>query len=260
MEASRATLMAERADTIGVDEQIKQMDEVAVRLREQRAEIEARLNAAQHERGRLDASLAQCALASADKPAVEKEIASARRSEEIYKQLVGAFGRQGVQALIIENVVPEIQEHANELLSRLTDHGMKIAIETKRAAKSKGAGEIETLDIIVSDSIGTRALELYSGGETLRISFALRIALSKLLARRAGARLQTLIIDEGFGSQDATGREKLVQAIHEIKADFDKIIVITHVEDLKDEFPSRIEVLKTPLGSQVTVIAGGITG
>ncbi|MEK7787276.1 MAG: hypothetical protein AAB658_17890, partial [Chloroflexota bacterium] len=78
-------------------------------------------------------------------------------------------------------------------------------------------------------------------------------ALSRLLARRAGAQLQTLIIDEGFGSQDTQGRERLVEAINAIQDDFQRILVITHLDDLKDAFPARIDIIKTPQGSQISV-------
>ena len=62
---------------------------------------------------------------------------------------------------------------------------------------------------------------MYSGGEAFRINFAIRIALSKLLARRAGAQLRTLFIDEGFGSQDADGtRPSSCDAINKIQSDF----------------------------------------
>jgi exonuclease SbcC len=62
-----------------------------------------------------------------------------------------------------------------------------------------------------------------------------------------------LVIDEGFGSQDAMGRQRLIEAINLAHADFAKILVITHMEELKEVFPTRIEVEKTPNGSSVTV-------
>jgi len=99
-----------------------------------------------------------------------------------------------------------------------------------------------------------REYEMFSGGEAFRINFAIRLALSEVLAQRAGARLQTLVIDEGFASQDEGGRQRLVEVINLVKEDFAKILVITHVESLKDAFPSRIEVEKGPRGSQVKII------
>ncbi len=67
----------------------------------------------------------------------------------------------------------------------------------------------ETLDIQISDGAGVRDYEMYSGGEAFRVNFAIRLALSEVLAQRKGARLQTLVIDEGFGSQDIQGRQRL---------------------------------------------------
>jgi exonuclease SbcC len=112
----------------------------------------------------------------------------------------------------------------------------------------------ETLDIQISDSAGTRDYEMYSGGEAFRVNFAIRLALSEVLAQRAGARLQTLVIDEGFGSQDAQGRQRLIEAINLVRADFAKVLVITHIDELKDAFPNRIDVEKTERGSTVQVI------
>jgi exonuclease SbcC len=74
-----------------------------------------------------------------------------------------------------------------------------------------------------------------------------------MLARRAGARLQTIFLDEGFGTQDPRGRESIVDAINAITDEFALILVITHIEELKDQFPTRIEVVKGTSGSTFTV-------
>ena len=95
---------------------------------------------------------------------------------------------------------------------------------------------------------------LVSGGEAFRVNFAIRLALSEVLAQRAGARLQTLVIDEGFGSQDVQGRQRLIEAINQVRGDFAKILVITHIDELKDAFPTRIEVEKTDQGSSIRVL------
>lgn len=177
----------------------------------------------------------------------------ASKEEEIYRRLAGAFGKEGIQALLIELALPYLEAEANRLLGRMTDNRMHLKIETQRETK-KGETR-ETLDIKVSDELGTRDYDLFSGGEAFRINFALRVALSKLLARRAGAPLPTLILDEGFGTQDASGREKLVEAISSIQEDFNKIIVVTHIEELKEAFPVRIEVIKTSAGSTLSQVS-----
>ncbi len=183
---------------------------------------------------------------------LERELQAVLKEQGIYADLVLALGKNGMQAMLIDTAIPELDEHANSLLTRMTDGRMHVKLEMQRPKRS-GGGMAETLDIKISDELGTRSYELYSGGEAFRINFALRIALSRLLARRAGARLQTLVIDEGFGSQDVDGRDRLVDAIKAIQDDFEKILVITHIAELKDVFPVRIEVSKTPAGSVIAL-------
>jgi ATPase involved in DNA repair len=173
---------------------------------------------------------------------MHKQLEQRKEELEDYAFLSEAFGKKGIQAIIIENAVPEIESEANRILSRLSDNKMHVALVTQQRTK---AGTIsETLDIVIGDDVGTRDYELYSGGEAFKINFALRIALSRLLARRAGARLETLIIDEGFGSQDDESREKLVRAIRSVQSDFAKILVITHISDIREMFPVQIQATK----------------
>jgi exonuclease SbcC len=172
-----------------------------------------------------------------------------------YKLLDRAFGKDGVPALLIEQALPEIETRANELLERLSEGNMSVRFVTQSAFKDKKRDDLkETLDILISDGSGARDYELYSGGEAFRVNFAIRLALSELLAQRAGARLQTLVIDEGFGSQDALGRQHLIEAINMVRQDFAKVLVISHLDELKEAFPNRIEVEKTEGGSTLRVV------
>ncbi len=171
-----------------------------------------------------------------------------------YRQLERAFSKDGVPALLIEQALPQIELKANEILDRLSGGSMSIRFDTQVAYKDRRREDLrETLDIRISDSAGIRDYEMFSGGEAFRVNFAIRLALSEVLAQRAGARLQTLVIDEGFGSQDALGRQRLIEAINHVRRDFSKILVITHIDELKDAFPTRLEVEKTDRGSTVTV-------
>lgn len=171
------------------------------------------------------------------------------------KELERAFGKKGVPALLIEQSLPQIEAHANQVLERLSGGAMSVNFLTQREYKDSRRDDLkETLDIQIRDQAGVRDYEMYSGGEAFRINFAIRLALSHVLAQRAGARLQTLVIDEGFGSQDAMGRQRLLEAINLIRGDFKKILVITHIDALKDAFATQLYVEKTPSGSRVNLI------
>jgi exonuclease SbcC len=187
----------------------------------------------------------------ARKAALELRLAQQRVERAKYEELRLAFGKNGIPAMIIETAIPELESGANRLLNRMTDGRMSLMLTTQREKVTGGVAE--TLDIQIADELGTRAYEMFSGGEAFRINFALRVALSQMLARRAGAQLRTLFIDEGFGTQDEEGRNKLVEAITAIQEDFDLILVITHIDDLRDSFPVHVQIEKMGDGSHISV-------
>jgi DNA repair protein SbcC/Rad50 len=172
-------------------------------------------------------------------------------AQAVYDELREAFGKNGIPTMIIEAAIPELEQTANELLASMTDGRMHLQLKTQREKVTGGVAE--TLEIEISDELGTRSYEMYSGGEAFRINFALRVALSQVLAGRAGAHLRTLFIDEGFGTQDEDGRNKLVEAINAVQDKFAMILIITHMEDLRDAFPVHVIVHKTNHGSRITV-------
>ena len=212
------------------------------------AEIIGRRDSLRTHRAEEQAWLRRCLELEEERAGMLAARSEASDRKSAYEQLATAFGKGGIQALLIEQAIPELETYANDILGRVTEHRMSLKLETQRERRG-GGDPRETLDIRISDELGTRSYETYSGGEAFRIDFALRIALSRLLAHRSGAPLPTLFIDEGFGSQDAAGLERLVEAIQAIQDDFQKILVITHIEELKDRFPVRIEVTKTLAGS-----------
>ncbi|MBI2263310.1 SMC family ATPase [Candidatus Berkelbacteria bacterium] len=182
-----------------------------------------------------------------------KELKETLEGLALLEQLVLAFSQNGVPALIIEKTLPVLEEETNFLLEKISTGRFKVAFQTKRARKS-GEGEIETLDIVISDEKGERPYEMFSGGEAFRINFAIRVALSKLLAGRAGVKLKFLVVDEGFGSLDSAGQEDIIAAINAIKEDFAKTLVITHIPEFKDVFQVQILVSKDEEGSHLEVV------
>jgi exonuclease SbcC len=221
-------------------------------LQQRQVELSARRAALDQQLGRLSARIEECRALQATVGARQDRLAAARSEEQIYAELVTAFGRKGVQAFIIDAVLPEIEEEANRLLGQMSNGRMRLQLETQRATR---AGDLtETLEVAITDEWGTRDYEMYSGGEAFRIDLALRIALSRLLARRSGAPLPTLIIDEGFGALDTSGRDLIVDAVASIRADFQCLLVVTHIDELKQLFDTRIEVEKGERGSIARVV------
>jgi exonuclease SbcC len=256
-------LAAKIAQVATLNESLKSWQEELTNLPNVEAEVETLRPLLEEAKTLYDRLLRQSAAADARTNQLETEIEmlKAKREElnqtkqalEDYTFLAEAFGKKGIQAIIIENAIPEIETDANRLLSRLTDNRMHVALVTQQ--KNKTGNVIETLDILIGDEVGTRNYELYSGGEAFKVNFAIRVALSRLLARRSGAKLETLIIDEGFGSQDDQSRDRLVKAIRSIQDDFAKILVITHFSDVKEMFPTHILVSKVNGTSQIQLLS-----
>ncbi|HWR06165.1 SMC family ATPase [Sporomusa sp.] len=156
-----------------------------------------------------------------------------------WQTLVKAFGKDGIPALIIENAVPELERIANDILGQMSGEKNHLRFETQKELKS-GKGMTETLDIIVGDWAGERIYETFSGGEQLRIDFAIRFALAELLARRAGARVDWLTIDEGFGSQSDEYLPMVIDAVKSVANRFGIVLVISHVKAVQEAFEQKI--------------------
>lgn len=188
---------------------------------------------------------------------LEDELIELRQLYDDYSDLIIAFGKKGIQAAIIENSLPEIEDEINKILKSLTNGSVSIQFRTQKERKSKtsNASSIETLDIIIISENGERTYETYSGGEKFRVDFACHVGLSKFLAKRADATIEFFIIDEGLGSQDYEAKRNFVDVVKQLTEYFEQIMLITHLDDIKESFTNKIFVEKTPnMGSKIKLI------
>lgn len=204
------------------------------------------------ELGTVQAQLKDLEIKAKQKKDLEAEVTAMAKEEHLYTKLARAY--KEIPVLIMENALPDVEDLGNELLGRLTGGRISIRFETQKEAKTTG-NVSDTLDIIVSDELGERPYEGWSGAEKFDVDLSIRLAISKFLAKRAGAKIETLIIDEGASCLDAQGREHFIEAINEIAKEFKLVLCITHIDELKEHFPQQLIVSKTPEGSQVEVVA-----
>jgi len=214
-----------------------------------RAELE-RIIAA---RGGLAARLEAAQEAAAKIEPLRAEVAKCQRRRQLLTILgnpqTGAFGKNGIPALLIEQAIPQLEAAANDVLATLSDGRMSLELRTQ---KEGGNGLSETLDLVVCDQHGPRLYETFSGGERTRVDLALRAGLSQFLAARAGARCELLILDEPPGL-DEQGQDELCECLGKLSAHFATILLITHIDRLKDALPCRLDVTKDERGSHVEV-------
>jgi len=209
--------------------------------------------------GQLENENEQVKNAEADSIKIKKDIDTLQDDLRIYTELSLAFGQNGIQKEIINSNVPILEETANELLGRFTkDARFKIKFDLDPTTKSGKLKKKGGLDIIISErGKSPRELNMYSGGETVRIMFAILLSLSYLLTKRAGKKSQTLIIDERVAALDQEGVNQFIEIVKYIANQYKKIFIVSHISELKEAFPNMIEVNKSDSeGSKVTYYHG----
>jgi len=246
--AERATLTESlEAARHGLATAHAQRKEVAVRVTDLRA----------GEREALDALAASRATATAAASAQEK-IADLQSAWETDQRRLGrlkaleAFYRQAPLMIIENESLPFLTHEINDILGRISPSRMRVEIETQREVK-KSEILADTLDIVVSDEAGTRTLESYSGGQRFQVDLAIRIALAKLQAHRSGVQIETFIIDEGFGTQSRESLTEIIAALRGIQSEFPLLLLVSHVEELRDTFDTFIGVEGGPMNSVATI-------
>ncbi|QTH44928.1 SMC family ATPase [Cohnella sp. LGH] len=241
----QATLEVETLDHAATSERLASLQTIIAVARRQLATLGEQIGGMKAIMAALDDDLLE-----RDRLSAELEPKALRWTR--YQTLIKVFGRDGIPALIIENAVPQLERIANEILGQMSKGKHYVRFETQRELKSR-AGVSETLDILVGDWTAERPYETYSGGEQLRIDYAIRFALAELLAQRAGSKVEWLTIDEGLGSQDAEHRALVLESIKSVANRFKRVLVITHIEDAQAAFDQVIRFNNADGGVEICV-------
>jgi len=189
-------------------------DSAAARLSAAAIEMERR-------KGEVAAASAvlQAVIAEEEKYKYKLEELKSKRSERLHLQaLADAFDK--LRAELNDRIRPELESVASELLAVITD-GRYNVVRVNNDYKA----------VIVDDG---EEKPVISGGENDIVNLALRLAISQMIADRAGQSFSLLILDEVFGSLDETRRDNVVALLQSLKNRFEQIILITHVESIHD--------------------------
>jgi exonuclease SbcC len=154
------------------------------------------------------------------------------RSEARYLERT-AMLLDGFRDNLVTRVGPELSREAEALFRDLTNHEYDdLRIDD------------ETLSIQIADGEAYHPIERFSGSETDLANLALRVAISTHLSRVSGADLGMMVLDEVLASLDVERKDLFVQAMGRLSSRFHQLFVITHAEQVKDQFPAAIEVRK----------------
>jgi len=177
---------------------------------------------------------------------IENQLKIISQEIDVYKNLSKAFSKDGIQAIIMENVTEDLRKYTNAVLKQICSDPMSIDFITQSQTVTGSWKEQFEIKI----SVGSSDLDFddLSGGEQVRVSIALRLAISQLLMRRVGSNVKFLLLDEVDQALDRQGIDALASAILLLSKKL-KILVITHNEGMKEKFENIITIQKGSAGS-----------
>lgn len=195
--------------------------------------LQAKLNLANEEFGKM-----RSAKEEYDRNIEDHELAKTKL--RYFEKLSAAFGRSGLQAQIVQEAQKRIKDAANTTLGYLSNGCWQIEL----------SGDDQELEILAQDlskpGLPIRRFEYLSGGEKFRVAISLAVAIGQSIS--GGRTVDTLIIDEGFGSLDQVNRDNLVAELRRLSDEVlngGRVVVVSHEEDICEEFAHRLKISKT---------------
>jgi exonuclease SbcC len=241
-----ATKQAEHAMKIA-ERRAKRLDELAARCRAEDVEVARGAEPAGTARQALGAATAEHQqlleqVAAAAKLRTELTAVEARR--DVARGLATHLDARHFEKWVLDEAMNALADGATELLGTLSGGQYALRVDSK--------GGFVVVDHRNADEV--RSARTLSGGETFLASLALALALADriaVLAARGAARLESIFLDEGFGTLDADTLDVVATAIEELGASGRLVGVVSHVPDLAERLPVRFEVHRSGNASTI---------
>ncbi len=243
-EATKALVEAEKTATTLRVEIVARLEKLGV---EQVEPYSARVAAAREQARQV---VEQHKAAAAEKTRLEAEIKEASEKAAVAESLAGHLRSDGFERWLMSGAITELVHGANDILDELTAGGYSL--------HSDESGSFSIVDHRNADEL--RPVATLSGGETFLVSLALALSLAETLSAAGGAKLDTIILDEGFGTLDDESLETVASILEELSGEGLTVGVITHVKELAARAPVRFEVSKEPDGSTVKDVSDDVDG
>jgi exonuclease SbcC len=161
--------------------------------------------------------------------------------------------RVPLDAWVLGMYLEDIIRHGSRRLEQVSGGRYTLVMNSEKTGGNSYRGlDIEVLDAYTGKQRSTASL---SGGETFITAISLALALTDVVSERnGGITLESLFIDEGFGSLDPVTLDSALSVLDEIRGN--RVIgIVSHVTELQDRIPARLEVIKESGGSRLEVLA-----
>lgn len=160
--------------------------------------------------------------------------------------------RMSLHRFVLSVLLEDVLQEASHRLLKMSAGRFYL----RRAEEQGNLRATGGLDLVVDDSYTgrSRPVNTLSGGESFMAAMALALGMSEVVQSYAGGiRLDTLFIDEGFGSLDEEALDAAIEVLMHLRDSGRTIGIISHVRELKERLPQRIDVIRAPQGSQIKI-------
>lgn len=241
---------AELAKTVGIEEKKAEVDVLNSRIESENetiTEIQTKI-------GALKQKIEDMAVKAKQIEELRKTVDKYSKENADYETLKKSFSQDGIPHQIILSILPTLTETANTILGQMTGGKMGVDFQTEKVNTQKK--EKVALDVLINEyGKGTLPYLSKSGGEKVKASLAVILALAEIKSSTAGMQLGMLFIDEP-PFLDTDGVQAYCDALVTIQRRYPdlKVMAITHDPTMKARFPQNLDVIKTEEGSKIKYI------
>jgi DNA repair exonuclease SbcCD ATPase subunit len=268
----------QRLTSSGVAEQFRQLEEDAVRCeewRKQLAETTSEIDATISPQCRISVATAEEGLQLVQKAAAEadrardgakeraddltrlkeahqrlaEQIEGAEKQADLHRTLDDLLGKGGLQRELVRTAEREIVRLANDTLQKLSDGDLSVELDDG----TDSADEAFALRVRRADDPTPISVHYLSGSQKFRVAISVALAIGRFAAGQA-RQLESVIIDEGFGTLDRDGLRAAADELNRLRQHLRRIIVVSHQEDFAKRFPVVIQLTQGEDGTTAAAV------
>ena len=176
------------------------------------------------------------------------DLAAAERTSDRHKKLDEALGKDGLQRELVRAAEREIVRHANDTVRNLSDGDLSIELDA-----ADGADEAFALRVRRADDPTPIGVAHLSGSQKFRVAVSVALAIGRFAAGPSRG-LESVIIDEGFGSLDRDGLAAMAEELSRLKQFLRRIVLVSHQEEFAEKFPIVVRLRPGENGTTVEAI------
>ncbi len=169
-----------------------------------------------------------------ERETLDVQYRQADRRRHLGRRLADLLGRQGLQRDLVRTAERQIVEYADATLDRLSSGALHLELRTPADDETERALDLAARTDTSPDPIDAPFL---SGSQRFRVAVALSLAIGQYASHHRRP-VRSVIIDEGFGCLDPDNRQTMIQELHNLRAHLDRIILVTHQDDIAQAFPN----------------------